>query len=144
MKKLLFLFLAATLSFASCSSADEQPAEEIETKVIENITPENSISGVYSGTLPCADCPGIEITLKLKANNKVAKTTLYLESNDTKETVKGTYKVKNGNVIVVRLPDGQKEFYRIKSDTSIVMLNSNKEEVTGELAEAYVLTKKGI
>jgi uncharacterized lipoprotein NlpE involved in copper resistance len=101
------------------------------------------ISGVYKGTLPCADCPGIKTTLKFKRGKKVEKTTLYMESNDTGSTTKGTYKVdQSDSVIVVMLPDEENEFYRMKSDSTIVRLNSDKEEVTGPLAKAYVLTKK--
>jgi uncharacterized lipoprotein NlpE involved in copper resistance len=143
MKKLSVILLAATLSFISCHKTNKQPSGKQSGTVSEQGVQAEHINGVYKGTLPCADCPGIKTTLKFKQGNNVEKTTLYLESNDTTTTTKGTYKVdKDDSTIIVMLPDQKKEFYRMKADTAIVRLNADKEEITGPLAKAYVLTKK--
>ncbi|PAU92653.1 hypothetical protein CK503_15580 [Aliifodinibius salipaludis] len=143
MKKVSFLFLVAFIAITSCNNAEKQSLKE-QSKVTseQRAQSERSITGVYSGTLPCADCPGIETSLKFKPQNKVEKTTLYLDSNDTEKTMKGSYKINTDDgLIVVTLSDNKKEFYRMKSDSAIVMLNSDKKEVTGPIADAYVLTK---
>lgn len=136
MKKISFLFLAVILSFAACNKTNKQ------SKAAGGQSDTSAINGVYNGTLPCADCSGIKTTLKFEPQNIVEKSTLYMGQSDSGQTVKGTYKI-NNSTIVVDLPNEDTEYYRIKSDTSILMLNSNKKEVSGPLAKKYILTKKG-
>lgn len=102
-----------------------------------------AVSGVYSGVIPCADCPGIRKSLRFRPPDTVEVTRLYLESHDTEDTVTGTYRVvADENMIVVTLPDGEKAFYRIRSAAAIAQLRANGEPVTGPLADAYVLTRQ--
>lgn len=101
---------------------------------------ENSLdyTGEYTGTIPAADCPGIKIVLKLNDNKTYSIKNEYID-RDTKLTYKGDYSIA-GNMIT--LQNGtEKEFYKVGENT-LTMLDQDGNEVTGDLAKMYVLTKK--
>lgn len=73
MKKNLYWMAAAfiTLTAVGCTNAkkaDVSAAGNDTTQVVDMHTAETSLDyyGVYKGTTPAADCPGIELTLTLK------------------------------------------------------------------------------
>lgn len=73
MKKNLYWMAAAfiTLTAVGCTNAkkaDVSAAGSDTTQVVDMHTAETSLDyyGVYKGTVPAADCPGIELTLTLK------------------------------------------------------------------------------
>ena len=73
MKKNLYWMAAAfiTLTAVGCTNAkkaDVSAAGSNTTQVVDMHTAETSLDyyGVYKGTVPAADCPGIELTLTLK------------------------------------------------------------------------------
>jgi uncharacterized lipoprotein NlpE involved in copper resistance len=138
MKKLPYLFLAAIFAFAACNHSKknssktraQQSTVSQQPTIRQGHRSNSKISGEYMGTLPCADCPGIQTTLTFEPNHKVKKTALYMGSNNLAKTAKGNYIMKNDSLIVVNLKNNKKkEFYKIKSDTSIVRLNSDQKEV---------------
>ena len=72
MKKNLYWMAAAfiTLTAVGCTNAkkaDVSAAGNDTTQVVDMHTAETSLDyyGVYKGTTPAADCPGIELTLTL-------------------------------------------------------------------------------
>src|SRR5690554_2309866 len=54
---------------------------------------QNSVdwAGAYQGTLPCADCPGIETTLTLGDDGSYILRTTYLERGDSVYTESGSF-----------------------------------------------------
>ena len=69
----VFLILAATILIGGCSSDGESPADSRDA----------SLPGVYSGTFPCANCPGIHTTLWLRADGRFFIRQNYLEATDS-------------------------------------------------------------
>lgn len=101
---------------------------------------ENSLDyvGTYTGTIPAADCPGIEIRLELLGNNTYTLGRTYLERNGA-FTERGTYSV---NVNLLTLDDeGVKSYYKIE-ENRLRMLDADKQEITGDLASHFVLRKQ--
>lgn len=75
MKKTLFLALMATgvMVLAGCQSADKQPSVTY-------------IDRAYTGTLPCADCSGIEATLLVNQDGTYVEQLVYLGTRDGNQT----------------------------------------------------------
>src|SRR5699024_1882486 len=144
MKKLSLLLFAVALLFTACNKSNKQSSnKQNQVAIGQGANSATNISGVYSGTLPCADCPGIKTTLTFEPNNKVKKSTFYLGHDSTEKTTKGSYKIDMGDsLIIVNIPNEKKKFYRMKSDTTIAMLKSDTTEVKGPLAKKYILTKE--
>lgn len=104
-------------------------------------TAENSldVAGTYTGTLPAADCPGIKTSLTLNKDNTFAVSMEYIDRN-TKFTDKGTYAVKGNILTLTDGKDKSKTLYKI-GENSLTMLDADGKEVTGAMADMYVLHK---
>ena len=139
------LILAAALAMVSCGGNAQQKAATAGTQQTTAAAPdmhnaETSLDylGVYKGTLPAADCPGIETTLTLAPDGSYALHLKYID-RDSEFDEKGAYKVK-GNLLTLTPMDGQPEYYKVE-ENQVRKLNADKQPVTGALAENYVLKK---
>ena len=139
------LILAAALAMVSCGGTAQQKAATAGTQQTTAAAPdmhnaETSLDylGVYKGTLPAADCPGIETTLTLAPDGSYALHLKYID-RDSEFDEKGAYKVK-GNLLTLTPMDGQPEYYKVE-ENQVRKLDADKQPVTGALAENYVLKK---
>lgn len=94
--------------------------------------------GTYRGTIPAADCPGINVTLMLKADNTFTMNMVYLE-RDAAFDSEGSYSVEGATVTLTEV-DGTVSRYFFESD-SLRMLDGDGNAVTGPAADNYVLKK---
>ncbi len=141
MKKLLFVLIC--LSIFSCKKENDKPQtdEERYNIIVDQADKINSksMSGSYSGTIPCADCEGIAVLMTLKDDNTYSIETMYLgKEKDKKENQKGTYKIKS-NLLILDISDAPNQ-YRIGEDY-LLQLDMEGKEITGETAEMYKLVK---
>ncbi len=118
MKKIFVYSFVLSLALISCkknvknNTLVEKAADSITTAVYEadstnalngkitsatGDTTENSVTweGAYSGTLPCASCPGIETRLILKDDKTYELSSTYIDEKDGKFNDKGTFKFSN-------------------------------------------------
>ena len=134
-----FLTVAAlTTIFVSCSDSKStiETTNKEQTKAEAQQNNDFS-SGIYTATLPCADCMGIETYITFQKDNKAVKSTSYLDSDGTSENEYGTW-TKNDDIIEVSIPNSPKEYYLVKPNKTLVRLDADKKEVSGELAKNYI------
>ncbi|MGL5980750.1 MAG: copper resistance protein NlpE N-terminal domain-containing protein [Phocaeicola sp.] len=93
--------------------------------------------GVYQGTFPAADCPGININLEIKEENSYEVEYTYMD-RDANFEEQGTYSIE-GNMLT--LNNGKEESYYKVEENRLVKLDANKEPITGETASMYILNK---
>ena len=134
-----FLSLAVLTSiFVSCSDSkstvDTDNKEQTKTEAQQN---NDFPLGMYTATLPCADCMEIETYITFQKDNKAVKSTSYLDSDGTSENEYGTW-TKNDDIIEVSIPNSPKEYYLVKPNKTLVRLDADKKEVSGELAKQYI------
>ena len=67
-----------------------------------------AFAGTYSGTLPCADCPGIDETLVLSADGTFVQTDTYRERPGAANVVQGNWSLEDGGKRI-RLDPGSKD-----------------------------------
>lgn len=139
------LIACATLtgcnSNKSGNNATETSADT--TQVASDMhTAENSLDyfGEYKGTIPAADCPGINATLVLNNDKTFTLNYIYIERKGSDYNDSGTFSVE-GNIVTATSKDGGKSYYKLE-EGKVVMLNADKEPATGELADAYTLLKQ--
>ena len=145
MKKNL-LILSAALALVACGGNAPKKTADAETQATTAAAPdmhtaETSLDylGTYEGTLPAADCPGIEVRLEPKPDGTYTQHLKYID-RDTEFDEKGTYTVKE-NLLTLTLSDGgQPEYYKVE-ENRVRRLDAEKQPVTGALAENYVLQK---
>ena len=115
------------------------PAEK--TEAVDMHTAENSLDyqGIYKGTLPAADCPGIEATLTINQDSTFTLKYVYIDRNSSFED-KGTYTIE-GSVLTTKGEDGAITYYKV-GEGQVSMLDAEKQPVTGPLAEHYILKKE--
>lgn len=98
-----------------------------------------NVTGVYKATLPCADCAGIDATLTLNSDNTYTYTMIYNTKDKEKDAQKGSYEIKSDIITTTNLYKEQQYF---KFDNSqIKLLDSDKQEIAGEIGKAYIFTK---
>ncbi|MFK7030965.1 copper resistance protein NlpE [Flavobacterium oreochromis] len=139
MKKIAFIFLATgALFLTNCKRNETGVSTSTDT-----VTAETDFIGMYSGTIPCADCMGIYTHLTFKKDGKIAKSTLYLDSDETSLNEYGTW-TKTNDIIEVKIANTPTEYYTVKPNNTLVMLDSNKKETTGELSKNYIFEKTAV
>ena len=93
-----------------------------------------ALAGTYSGTLPCADCPGIDQTLVLTADGGFVLTDTYRERPGTANVVQGSWSLEEGGKRI-RLDPGSKDApdqsYEIDGDGLRVLDGAGKRLPAG-------------
>ena len=100
---------------------------------------DNTNAGVYEGTLPAADAPGIKTTISLDRNHHFTMKSVYIDKKDGTFNEQGTYS-RDSNVLALRAADDDVSYYKIEPG-QLRRLNMDKKPVEGALAEHYVLKK---
>ncbi|AGA76444.1 copper resistance protein NlpE [Echinicola vietnamensis] len=161
MKKLLpYVFILGFVM--ACDKPAEETANEALTtentpdpadKILQK---EGSTWFTYEGTVPCADCSGIEMTLRLenraeKNEREYKLTQVYLGTPDGNRAFEssGIYEVSYGmdgnpGAMIITLLDEHdtpiKHFLQEKDSDRFIMLDSNKKMISSDLN--YSLTIK--
>ena len=94
MKKLLLILLIVVISI---------------TAVISFGCSKSKLSGTYEGTLPCADCPGLQTLITFNSDGTFHMEETYLE-RDSKPTISNGEWVLNGDIITFTVGDYKFEY----------------------------------
>lgn len=138
MKRFIMLIPAALLVIA-CGGQTEEPAANADTA--HNARNSLDYHGIYTGTLPCADCEGIETTIMLEMTGVFFRNTRYLgkeEDNLFAET--GTYLWNEaGNTIQLEGARTPNRYF--VGENVLFHLDMDGNRITGGLADNYQLMK---
>lgn len=97
-------------------------------------------NGYFTGQLPCADCAGISTKASFYPDNKVAITSLYLDTDSTSTTAWGTWEI-DGKLLKASMPNQETYYYEQLSD-SVIQMTDSLGESSEQLAEFYKLKKQ--
>ena len=147
MNKLGLLIAILAFTLVSCTNQNKKKNEEtttVEETIIDSHTSEISLdwAGVYSGVLPCADCPGIVTEISLYRDSTYELKTLYLgQGEEDAEFIEhGEFEwSEDGNHITLK--NTEKSQYKI-GENQIWALDSNGNVVMGDMEKLYILHKK--
>ena len=86
-----------------------------------------TLIGDYSGMLSCENCEGISLTLNLRSDGTVQKTSVYTSSRDAQPPLvdSGVYR-QDGNMITIVYDEENIETYIIQ-DNHLVLLGADKQ-----------------
>ncbi len=129
--KILYLFFIA-LTLGACQNNTPQNIDEHSAEYALDY------EGVYKGTYPCADCPGIDATLILNKDKTFSYTNTYLDRDNEVLNYTGEYKIK-GNVLSISL-DGKPAHFFV-GESSIIFTGDKKVTSYTELTDDYALRK---
>ena len=132
MPHLAVVIAAMTLATALVTSGCTAPAPKADAPQSRSDAAHdarNSLdwAGTYRGTLPCADCPGIDESLVLSADGSFELTDTYRERPGSEQVVRGSWALEpDGRSI--RLDPGSKEaqdrLYAIEGNDALVPLDA--------------------
>ena len=117
MKKMILPVLLTGLFAVSCSKKEEAKTETpqaVEADSAQQAQPEEAAKaeapkkhvGEFSGKVPCADCPGIEMKLTLNEDGSFLLDETYLEKKDGQFNAKGSYEVSADGAFVTLKEEG--------------------------------------
>jgi copper homeostasis protein (lipoprotein) len=146
MKKLILTSLLVSVFAISCESKKEEsittPTSEEALK--DEHTAKNSLDyiGTYQGTLPCADCEGIEMTITLNKDETYTSTMKYLGKDEKEFKDLGDYTwMEDGMRLSLEGIDTPPVFYFV-AEGKLIQLDQEGKEITGDLAKNYELLKQ--
>lgn len=149
MRKTFFLMALAisTATLVGCtnSKTNTSGSQSTDTTLVaDGHTAETALDyfGEYKGTTPAADCPGIKQTLTLNKDYTFTLNMIYLEREGADFNDSGTFTIE-GNIVTLTAKNGEKSFYKVE-EGRIVMLMADKQPITGDLAEHYVLKQEKV
>jgi uncharacterized lipoprotein NlpE involved in copper resistance len=83
----------------------------------------------YAGTLPCADCPGIQLTVELFPDSTFRLRRVY-QDRPAVFNSSGRWSVeKNGTRMVLRDDDGEPRFFQIAGTDSLRVLDTHGQVI---------------
>jgi heat shock protein HslJ/uncharacterized lipoprotein NlpE involved in copper resistance len=136
--------LAATLVSAGCAGPSMKASDGPGTAA-GNPDPahnaRNSLdwAGTYRGTLPCADCPGIETIVTLASDGTFRSRSKYMGRDGPAIEQQGTFSWNAaGNTVTL---EGQEPVQYFVAENRLIRLARDGSRVTGPLAENYVLSR---
>ena len=98
------------------------------------------ITGNYLGTIPCADCEGIQYQLKLNKNLSYTLKLMYKGKSEEITEIDGFYSLTDTLLILLDEKAGNMNYLK-KVDNRLLLLDKNGNEINGELAETYLLDR---
>jgi heat shock protein HslJ len=144
MKKIFFMVCAISLMSASACKPKEQANNAGSDAVYHDDSSKKSLDleGAYMGIIPCANCPGIFVRITFSGNT-YKMDYQYQEPDADKETFEGTFQWDaEKNVITLgNLDKSSFPVYYKSGKNSIIQLDIDGREITGESEENYVLVK---
>ena len=149
MKKMILPVLLTGLFAVSCSKKEEAKAETPQAVEADSAQaqPEEAAKaeapkkhvGEFSGKLPCADCPGIEMKLTLNEDGSFLLDETYLEKKDGQFNAKGSYEVSADGAFVTLKEEGNDKprVFLVEEDAAYLV-----EKVGDAKKPEYKLAKK--
>ena len=149
-RKLIYVAVMAAAIMVSCNGkktaqneANNDSTSIADTTVADENVDLATVAGIYEGTLPAADCPGIKTVLTINADSTYQLKQDYIDRKDGHDEASGVLEVLDNSVLMlIRPSSGEHTFYKVKDNSSVIMTDSLGNEPEGETAKLYVLTKK--
>jgi uncharacterized lipoprotein NlpE involved in copper resistance len=136
-------FLLMIFILASCNSNKKGIAStDSSYKTVVLKTPVVNAEN-YVGTLPCADCEGIDVSLQLNHDSSYIMNSFYkgTRGDSTNNHFADTGKwILNADTLYLSAKNHTTKY--IKTDTALTQLDGNGKIITGPLASMFILHKK--
>ncbi|MFA7613952.1 MAG: copper resistance protein NlpE [Candidatus Caldatribacteriota bacterium] len=137
----LLVFFVLTVGCMSKKEVKEE--NDVYEIIVDGSTARNSLDywGTYEGITPCADCEGIETTILLDQVGFYTRTMKYLGKGDDNVFIETGEYYWEDDEFTIKLETDDTPSYIWVSENSITLLDGDKNKITGNLADFYVLRK---
>lgn len=131
------ILVLLTFSILSC---DVQKPAEIGIDQLHNAFNSLDWQGSYRGTLPCADCNGIQTIIRLNADQSFRIEETYLGKNTQPIISSGKFQI-NAADNTIQLEGRSPGKYKV-AENRLIQLDIQGKEISGAMKELYVLKKE--
>lgn len=128
---LLVLFISFRLTTA-CGEMDNR-------EQVRESDPIEELPAVFTGMMPCADCPGIEMHLLIDEDG-FTELSWYRDRSPEPFKTEGTWVLNSDTLSLYSSENELLKSYLFDGET-VKLLDRNLQQVTGELSEMYILEK---
>jgi uncharacterized lipoprotein NlpE involved in copper resistance len=128
-----FLAMLIMVGFSSCVSNKAPNIPDYHTSEI-------SWPGLYTGLIPAADGPGIDVQLTLNYDRTFALQYRYIDRDDSFFSHKGAFTWDKTGTIVILEIENIPPYYKV-AEGRLIQLDMQGNRITGPLADNYILEK---
>jgi len=142
MRKIFGIIAIMALFVFSCNQNKTQKDKpKQDNKVVDTHNARNSLDyyGEYEGVIPCADCPGIKLSITLKKGDEYKMDYVYQDKENGTHSESGKFTWDETNTKIT-LKNAPFEKYMV-AENKLILLDGTGNIITGELADLYVLKK---
>lgn len=136
MKYLSIISSVFIILFFAFSCINNKKSTETKDKIENAEWNPTSISGLYSGDLPCVDCESIRTILELNKDQSFKLRYVYEGKSADQFVKEGNWSIVKNKVVL----GGVDYKYKIGKD-HLIQLDLSENEIKGDLAESYYLAK---
>jgi uncharacterized lipoprotein NlpE involved in copper resistance len=146
---LIITGICLTAAFTSCKGKPQQASNpQTDSTTVQSTTSSHTaqnsldIVGTYTGILPCADCPGVNVEIILEKDSSFTYNSTYIDRN-TNAPIEdiGEWSVK-GNILTLSYDDNDSSTKFFVGEGYIQQLDADGKRMVGKLAGKYILKKK--
>ncbi|MFZ4520704.1 MAG: copper resistance protein NlpE N-terminal domain-containing protein [Bacteroidales bacterium] len=130
----LILVVFLLIGFAGCKSS-KTAASGDSGKVLDY----KSLTGVYSGFLPCADCEKISYKLRFNQDSTYACRMVYVGKSATPFNEHGKFSIRNDGVLILEKKGPGFKYFKWHPQ-GLLMLDAEGKRIKGATADRYILT----
>ena len=130
------ILVLLTFSILSC---DVQKPAEIGIDQLHNAFNSLDWQGTYQGTLPCADCNGIQTSIRLNADLSFRMEESYLGKSNSPIISSGKFQI-NAAGNTIQLEGRSPGQYKV-AENRLIQLDMQGNEISGAMKDLYVLQK---
>ncbi|SEW18177.1 copper resistance protein NlpE N-terminal domain-containing protein [Chitinophaga arvensicola] len=96
------------------------------------------LTGTYQGTLPCADCPGMDYQISLFDDHTFSELVAYQGRGQSIASVEtGTWKQTSDSTVVIQKKTDSSSF--LSAEGKLLLLDTKGKRIEGVLASNYIL-----
>lgn len=118
------------------------PSSPPPTIPIKTETPKKNLTGMYKGTLPCADCSGIEETLTLAGTDSTSGTYILEDVYQGKSIpsfrTQGTWTIYNSNIKLTPSDKSQLSYFKILDNGDLQMIDPDMKEINSPFNQTLI------
>lgn len=147
MRNQFIILLILTLSIVSCKiTQNKVPKEKEAVEVTTSHNSRNSLdwNGTYRGAMPCADCEGILVEIKLNRDLSYDLARKYKGKGEEVYRQSGNFKWDDSGNKITLINDEQSETNQYQvGENQLIKLDTSGKSIESEFSEMYTLKKAG-